>query len=137
MNVIEKIKEILQNFPKISEVCNEIHVDFTDTEPANYGLAPIGDELISEDVLGNQERQHSFMLYAVYSGINDYERLTNSGALLELSQYLDSLEEQAIDNGKIIKIRATNGMLYEIPEENCSDGMRYQLTIVATYTVEI
>ena len=137
MNVIEKIKEILQDFPKISEVCNEIHVDFTDAEPTSYGLAPIGDELISEDILGNQKRQHSFMLYATYSGMNDYERLANSGALLELSQYLDSLDEQAIDNGIITQIRATNGMLYEIPQENSVDGLRYQLTIVASYTVEI
>lgn len=137
MNVIEKVKEILQNFPKINQVCNEINVDFTDTEPTSYGLAPTGDELISEDILGNQKRQHSFILHATYSGINDYERLSNSGVLLELSQYLDRLDEQAIDNGIITKIRATNGMLYEIPEENYSDGIKYQLTIVASYTIEI
>lgn len=27
MNIIELVKDILQQFPKISEVCNDIHID--------------------------------------------------------------------------------------------------------------
>lgn len=33
MNIIELVKDILQQFPKISEVCNDIHIDFTDDTP--------------------------------------------------------------------------------------------------------
>lgn len=145
MNIIEKVREILQSFPKISEVCNEVHVDFTDPEPTSYGLSSTGDKLIAEDILGNQTRQHSFLLYTTYSGINDYERQENSSALLELAQWLytqtGSEVTSMIDgeecSGIITEIRAENGMLYAVPQENNVDGMQYQLQIIATYTVEI
>ena len=144
MNIIEKVRDILQSFPKISEVCNTIHVDFADPEPTSYGLSSMGDKLIFEDVLGNQTRQHSFMLYSTFSAINDYERLSNSSALLELSQWLDSQTgEQVISDidgidyyGEITKIKAENGMLYSVPEENTVDGVQYQLQIIAEYTVD-
>ena len=86
MNIIERVIEILQSFPKIQTVCNEIHVDFADPEPTSYGLSSTGDSLVSEDVLGNQIRQHGFLLYSTFSGINDFERQENSTALLELAE---------------------------------------------------
>lgn len=143
MNIIEKVKAILLEFPKIKEVCNTIHVDFAETEPMSYGLSSLGDELIKEDVLGNQRRSHSFMLYATFSAINDYERMHNSGALLELTHYLDSIEGEKVQHiidgetreGEIVKLTATNGMLFSVPEENLITGIQYQLTIKAEYTI--
>lgn len=141
MNVIEKTREILTGFPNIAEICHAIHVDFTDPNPDSYGLSSTGDTLISEDICGNQTRQHSFILYTVYSGINDYERLHNSSALLELSCWLggqigceiigtiDGIE----CTGEITGIRAENGMLYAAPEENYMDAVQYQLQIIAEY----
>lgn len=145
MNIIEKVRDILQSFPKISEVCNEIHIDFADPEPTSYGLSSTGDSLVTEDVLGNQKRQHSFLLYTTYSSINDYERLNNSTALLELSAWLStqiSAEvETIIDDetytGEITKLTAANGMLYDVPQESELDGVQYQLQIIAEYTVNI
>ena len=136
--------EILESFPKISTVCNEIHIDFADPEPTSYGLSSTGDSLIKEDILGNQTRQHSFILYSTFSGINDFERQENSTALLELSVWLKSQigaeVETEIDGeirtGTITKISAENGMLYAVPQENTADGMQYQLQITAQYTVE-
>ena len=144
MNIIEKMIEILESFPKISTVCNEIHIDFADPEPTSYGLSSTGDSLIKEDILGNQTRQHSFILYSTFSGINDFERQENSTALLELSVWLKSQigaeVETEIDGeirtGTITKISAENGMLYAVPQENTADGMQYQLQITAQYTVE-
>ncbi len=144
MNIIEKVREILQSFPKISEVCNEVHVDFADPEPTSYGLSSTGDSLITEDILGNQTRQHTFLLYSTYSGINDYERLSNSSAQLELSHWLrtqtggEVLSEidGQIRSGIITKITAENGMLYSVPQENTLDGVQYQLQIIAKYTIE-
>ena len=138
------MREILESFPKISEVCNEIHIDFADPEPTSYGLASTGDSLIKEDILGNQTRQHTFMLYSTFSGINDYERLANSSALLELSQWLslkkgDVVLSQIGDDlyrGELLNIKTENGMLYEVPQENAMDGILYQLQIVAEYTIE-
>jgi len=144
MNIIEKVTDILQNYPKISEVCNEVHIDFSDPEPTSYGLSSTGDALIAEDILGNQKRQHSFMLYSTFSSINDYERMLNSTALLELGLWLEEqtdceIESTVGDNvctGMLTKLRAENGMLYEIPQENQYDGWQYQLQIIAEYTVD-
>lgn len=137
--------EILESFPKISTVCNEIHIDFADPEPTFYGLSSTGDSLIKEDILGNQTRQHSFLLYSTFSGINDFERQENSTALLELSVWLkeqvgaeiETTTEDETYKGIITKITAENGMLYAVPQENNIDGMQYQLQIVVQYTVEV
>lgn len=145
MNIIEKVRDILQSFPKISEVCNSIHVDFADPEPTSYGLSSTGDTLLKEDILENQLRQHSFMLYSTFSGINDYERLSNSQALLELSQWLEKqIDSEVISTigdssyiGEITKLKAENGMLYNVPQENMIDGVQYQLQIIAEYTVNV
>lgn len=90
MNIIEFVKSIVQEFPKIAEVCNEIHVDFTEDTPTNYGLSSSGDTLIKRYVNGDEVRQHTFSLYAVYQSINDYDRITNSGVLLELQMWLEN-----------------------------------------------
>ena len=144
MNIIEKVQAILESFPKISEVCNSVHIDFTDPEPTSYGLSSEGDELIVEDILGNQKRQHTFMLFTVYSSINDYERLHNTSALLELGQWLERQTGGEVETtigdetltGTIVKLRTANGMLETIPQENEMDGCLYHIQIIAEYTVE-
>lgn len=144
MDIIEKMIEILESFPKISTVCNEIHIEFADPEPTSYGLSSTGDSLIKEDILGNQTRQHSFLLYSTFSGINDFERQENSTALTELSVWLKNQVGAEVTteidsktySGEITKITVENGMLYAVPQENAVDGMRYQLQIVVQYTVE-
>ena len=126
--------EILESFPKISTVCNEIHIDFADPEPTSYGLSSTGDSLIKEDILGNQTRQHSFLLYSTFSGINDFERQENSTALLELSVWLkeqvgaeiETTTEDETYKGIITKITAENGMLYAVPQENNLREIRLQ-----------
>ena len=143
MNIIEKVRSIIESFPKISEVCNSIHIDFADPEPTSYGLSSTGDELIREDILGNQLRQHSFMLYTTYSSMNDYERLSNSTALTELSVWLHDQTGAEVETtigsttytGTLEKLSAYNGMLIAVPQENMLDGVQYQLQITAEYTV--
>lgn len=144
MNIIEKVREILKSFPRICEVCNEIHIDFASEEPTSYGLSSVGDSLIKEDILGNQVRQHTFMLYSTFSAVNDFERLQNSSALLELATWLEKQTGAEVETtvgdekytGLIEKLTAQNGMLYAVPQENMADGVQYQLQIVAVYTVE-
>lgn len=141
MNIIEAVRSLLEQFPKIAEVCNVIHIDFADPEPTSYGLSSIGDTLLKEDILGNQTRQHNFMLYSTFSGINDFERLQNSGALLELSIWLSGISGIEVTHGEqtgeITRIRTENGMLYAVPQENAADGVQYQIQIIAEYTIEI
>lgn len=145
MNIIEKVKNILQSFPRIGDVVGEIHIDFADPEPTSCGLSSVGDELVREDLLGNQVRRHGFLLFSTFSSINDYERLDNSTALLELSAWLSQQKGQPVETviggqtytGKITTITAANGMLYSVPQENDLDGVQYQLQITAEYTVII
>ena len=145
MNIIETMRDILVKFPRICEICNEVHIDFADPEPTSYGLSSVGDSLVKKDILGNQRRRHSFMLYSTFSGINDYERLMNSSALLELSAWLEMQKGAAVTSiigdtkycGEILEIRAANGMLYAVPQEHSADGVQYQLQINADYSVKI
>lgn len=133
MNIIETVRKILTDYPQISAVCNAVHIDFTDNAPNSYGLSSVDDKLITEDILGNERRQHTFLLYATFSSINDYERLQNSNALLELNYYLAAQSDIAIDGGMLRKIEAGNGMLYDVPAESLVTGYQYQMQIVAEY----
>jgi hypothetical protein len=136
MNIIEAVRGLLMQFPKISDVVGEVHIDFTDPEPTSYGLSSTDDSLIKEDILGNQLRQHTFMLYTTYSSMNDYERLSNSTALTELGIWLGQQRNVSIDGGRITKITTGSGMLIAVPQENEFDGVQYQLQIIAEYTKE-
>lgn len=142
MNIIELIKSILQDFPKIGQF---IHVDYNESTPEEFGLYPTGDTFIKEDVLGNQERQHNFVLYCVFQSFNDYDRLINSGTLLELQMWLEKQANNqeisiSVSNetytGKLTKLTCANGMLYNIPDNNTNNGVQYQLQITAKYTIE-
>lgn len=143
MNIVEKVKSIVENFPKISQL-GVIHTDLTGEEPGSCGLSALGDALLSEDILGNQQRQHTFMLHAVFSAVNDFERLSNSGLLLELAQYLDACSGEEITheidgvshNGVITKITTAGGTLSIIPDGTTVRGWWYQLQITAIYTLE-
>lgn len=133
MNVIEAMRALLTGFPKIKSI---VHMDIADDVPESYGLASVGDKLVSEDVIGREKRQHSFLLYATYSAINDFERISNSGVLLELAHWLDGQQDIKLDNGYITKISTGNGMLYAIDNENVMQGVQYQMQITVEYTVE-
>lgn len=143
MNIIEKVRALVQGFPKIAEICGTVHVDFTGNEPTDYGLSSLGDTLVVEDICGNQERQHTFMLRSVFSAVNDFERMSNTGVLLELAQYLDRCVGDEVTHeiggvthtGEITRITTANGALTMIPDGNTVSGWFYQLQIVAEYTV--
>ena len=145
MNIIEFVKDTLTNYPKIQEFTNNIYVDFTDGEPTNFGLYSTGDTLLSEDILGNQTRQHNFVLYAVNQSYNDYDRLANSTFLLDLAYWLERYKsdvalEVTIDNkvyqGKLKSLSSANGMLYQVANDDMNSGVMYQIQIYAQYTIE-
>ena len=143
MNIIELVKSIVEAFPKISEICNAVHIDFTDDTPTNYGLSSTGDSKLKEDILGGQTRQHTFTLFAIYQSLNDYDRMSNSNVLLELAYYLESkAQRQVITSevdgetitGTLTKLTCANGMLFQIPNQ-INDGWMYQIQITAEYKV--
>lgn len=144
MSIIDYMRYLLINYPKISDVCNTVNIDFVDSVDDSYGLSSMGDVLIKRDVVGNQTRQHNFMLYATYQSVNDFDRLNNSGVLLDLAYYLDSKNNDVITttiNGEkkvgIVKsIKTENGSIVAIPEGNMVAGVQYQLQLSVTYEIE-
>lgn len=141
MNIIEKMKSILEEYPKIGT----LHIDYNLNDADNFGLYSTGDRKVSEDVIGGQERQHTFVLYAAFQSFNDYDRLTNSGLLLDLQfwleQYADNQELTTVINdvtrrGYLKNITCANGMLFNIPDNNMNAAVQYQMQITADYTIE-
>jgi len=145
MNIIELVKQVLSTFPRMSELNGGVDIDFTEKEPGNCGLYPTGDHLLKEDIIGNQDRQHDFVLYARFQSFTDYDRMANSTFLLELTYWIEKAAknqeiEVTIDGktviGKLIKLRSANGMLYGYENETLSGPVTYQLQIYAEYRLE-
>ena len=145
MNIIELVKQTLTEFPRISEMNYGLNVDFTEDTPGNCGLYPTGDQLIKEDVLGNQDRRHNFVLYAVFQSFTDYDRLANSTFLLDLAYWLEkaatgqevevTINEQTV-SGKLTSLSSANGMLYGYQDGTLTGPVTYQLQIYAQYHLE-
>jgi hypothetical protein len=164
MNIIELVRQIASEYPNINQFTNEINIDFTEPNPTNFGLSSVGDQLIKEDILGNQLRQHNFVLYAINQAYTNYDRLANSNFLLEFSYWLERAAQgqeivAAIDGygtfypgeeypeedrypvhsglkGELTKLSAANAMLYMAPTGDINDGVTYQIQIYARYYIE-
>ena len=147
MTIIDFMRKKLTEYPKISEFLagDDIHIDFTEPDPVNYGLSSTGDSLIREDVLGNQTRRHNFVMYAVGQSFTDYNRLANSNFLLELAYWLEHLPEQdgiTVDIGgeellaRFQKATTANAMSMGLMGDTIDKGVMYQIQICAQYFVE-
>lgn len=139
------MRQLLEEFPKIAEVANALSIDFTNPRSDSYALSSTGDSQISTDILGNQTRRHTFVLYSNWQSASDFDRMTNSGALLELAQYLETrgrgLPVTAEIDGKeyvgtTVSVTCSNGMLFAVPE-TLHGGMIYQLQIAANYKINM
>lgn len=147
MNIIELVRKLLTEYPEMEKFTNKVHIDFTkNDEESDFGLSSTGDEKIKEDILGNQIRKHSFVLYAINQAFNDYERLSNSTFLLDLSYWLESIEEGEYEievtirerkrKGVLKSISCANAMIFDVPTEDVNDGVMYQIQVYAEYTLE-
>ncbi len=141
MNIIELVQSVVLGFPNISA----LHIDYTENDPDNYGLYPTGDQLIRESITGAQDRQHNFVLYAIFQSVNDYSRLANSTFLLDLAYWLEhaamgqafevTINEQTV-TGTLNKLTSANGMLYGYQNGDLNGPVTYQLQIYAQYHLE-
>ena len=147
MTIIDFMRGKLTEYPKISDflVSDDLHIDFTEPDAVSYGLSSTGDKLISEDILGNQVRQHSFALYALGQSFTEYNRLANSNFLLELAYWLEHLPEEggitvSVDGeeltGRFVKATTANAMSMGWMGETVNDGCMYQIQIYAQYKIE-
>lgn len=148
MTIIDFMRQKLSEYPKIQEFLlgEELHIDFTDGDATSYGLSSAGDSLLKEDVLGNQQRRHSFVLYAVCQSFTDYCRVANSNFLLELAYWLERLpEEDGIEvnigdevlPGRFLKATTANAMAMQPMGATVNDGVLYQIQIYANYEIRM
>ncbi len=145
MNIIELVKQTLTEFPKISALNKGLNVDFNEADTDCCGLYPTGDQLIKEDIVGHQDRQHNFVLYANFDGFNNYQRVANSTFLLDLAYWLEKaakgqtieviIDEQTV-TGTLTKLSSANGMLYGYKEGTLTGPVTYQIQIYAQYHIE-
>lgn len=144
MNIIEAVRDILTKYPRMDEFCSGIHTDFNENSPGDFGLYSNGDAVLKTDILGNQKRKHSFVLYANNQSFNDFERVANSTFLLELAYWLETVKDIPVTvnventalEGSITKLSSANGMMFAVPTGDINDGVTYQLQIYAEYSVE-
>ena len=145
MNIIELVQKTLTEFPQISDLNNGVDVDFTEDSTGYCGLYPTGDQLLKEDIVGNQDRRHNFVLYANFEGFSDYQRVANSTFLLNLAYWLEkaatgqaievTINEQTVI-GRLTKLSSANGMLYGYKDGTLTGPVTYQLQIYAQYHLE-
>ncbi|MBR2731394.1 MAG: hypothetical protein IKD72_05350 [Clostridia bacterium] len=140
MNIIEAVREILTNYPKITEFSNGLHVDYTVNQIGDFGLYSTGDALVKKTIIGGERRRHSFVLYACHQSFNDYDRLSNSSFLLELGYWLAQQHGQQITagerSGRIVELSSANAMLFAVPTNDIADGCTYQVQIHAIYDID-
>lgn len=147
MTIIDYMRQKLTEFPDIADFLagDDIHIDFTDPSPVNYGLYSTGDSLVREDLLGNQIRRHNFVMYAAGQSFTDYNRLANSNFLLELGYWLGRLPEEdgltasagdKVVSGKFLKATTANAMSMGLMAETIDKGVMYQIQIYAQYKLE-
>lgn len=147
MTIIDFMRDKLTSYPQIVKFLGggEVHIDFTDPAPVNYGLSSTGDSVLKTDILGNQFRQHNFVMYAVGQSFTDYNRLANSNFLLDLAYWLEHLpEEDGIEvnignetlSGRFIGANTANAMAMHPMGDSMNDGVMYQIQIYAQYKVQ-
>lgn len=58
VSIVRAVQEWLNGCPYLTDFTGGQHIDWTDSAPGNYGLAPTGNSVVevSEDVLGNPDR---------------------------------------------------------------------------------
>ena len=136
MNVLEKMREVLTEQPKISEfLADEVNIDFTEETDHNYGLSSVGDNRLKKFITGKEERINNMELYAVNQSATNYDRIESSSFLLDLGYYLESLKGQEITAGErtghIKEITVGNGMAFAYSEDR--QYITYSLQIKVIY----
>lgn len=143
MNVIEVMRQILTDYPSISDlISGDVHIDFNEESDNNYGLSSTGDSFIKSNIWGDQVRTDTMVLYATNQSVNDYDRLQNSTFLLDLGYYLETIKGNEITatingvpyTGEIENVTIGNGMAWSKSQDG--QYLTYQLQIKVTYSLE-
>jgi len=137
--MISELRTYIQSCPLITDLSEDMHIDFTDQKAKSYGIMPTGENILKRFVAGGCKKQYNAVLYIRNYTIDDFERLQNSEFLESFSSWLD---EQNLnrnfpvvsENIEIESISCSNGMLFDLDETG--DTGLYQLQLQIIYTKE-
>lgn len=138
MNIVEELKDILEQSPYISSV----NIDFSENKVGTFGLYSTGESLIKTSVTGKKTFINNFVLYFCSDSYDDINRINNSELIKNISNYLSEIWHKKIidtvDNtemivGEIENISCSNGMFFEVPT-SVNNGYTYQIQIKLRYT---
>lgn len=142
MNVIQTMKTLLSECDILDEF-NGIHVDYTEGKTGEAGLFSNGAVKTGEDLIGNPKYRINFQLYTGLQSTNDYDRIRNSDLFLKLTYFLNKLKGIAITEevdgqeypGEITRLSCANALLFDYPNGDPFQGVRYQLQIAVDYNI--
>lgn len=142
MNVIETLQKSITACPLMAKF-NELHIDYTEPNDGQAGLFFNGTSMVGQTVSGDSKWTARFVLYTFCETFEDYQRLSASNLLLELTYYLQSLNGIEITEtvngeertGEIQNVTASNGMLYRLVNANYDKGGQYQIQVSVNYTI--
>lgn len=122
MSRIEQVREFVAKCPFLDDLTDGIHINWLDTNAADYGIIPTGESVISrdEDILGNVviTKQYNYGLVANRFTIDDVIRLENSGFLEDFTDWIDEQSQKRTfpflgDVPEEESVTAQNGMLFQ------------------------
>ena len=142
MNVIETLRDKITTCPLMKDF-NAVHIDYTEPNDGQAGLFFNGATLVRQSIGGDADWQARFTLYTFCDTFEDYQRISASNFLLELTYYLQSLSGVKVSEivngenrtGEIQNVAASNGMLYQLVNANYDKGGQYQIQISVNYTI--
>lgn len=122
MSIISGIRKWLNGCELFSEIpSGRRHIDWTDSENENYGIAPDGDIMLRKFINGGGKRQYSFTLYINRFSAEDEQRLKNAEFLERLQRWCEDMSREhklpQLPEGMTASgVEAENGILTEIPK---------------------
>lgn len=147
MSALEKIREWLKTYPKISQTM-DLKVDYYSAQPDNSSIAPSGLVEINrkEDVLGNVtvQNQYNFSLFFVMAKPVDDDKTAaeNADWLIDLQEWI---QEQSIlrkvptfgDDPKTETVKAQNGSNEYVTQDGTTGVYTVLLSINFTKIYEV
>lgn len=140
MSIISALKSYLQAYSGLDSG-KPVWVNYLDEVPINYAIVPLaGPTIISENILGNSERQYSFAFQSAMSTADELERLENLGFYEAFAEWLEAQSETeefpTLESGKTPTKIAALGQGYLFEQGESANGV-YQIQCALYYDQEV
>ena len=136
MSVLSAVTTYIKEFSELATGA-PVWVDYLGGDPTQYSVTPLpGAHIISEDIIGNTEREFPFAFQSTESTADDLERLETANFYELFAMWLESQTKSGdfptMEEGQYpTKIEALGwGFLYE---QGVSDTGIYQIQCRLTY----